>query len=74
MSSVILCILHTLTLLILTISLREKYYCYHLKNIIYLFMKDTQREAETLAEGGAGSMKGAQCGTQSQDPEPKVNA
>ena len=30
---------------------------------IYLFMRDTQREAETQAEGEAGSMKGAQCGT-----------
>ena len=30
---------------------------------IYLFMKDTKREAETQAEGEAGSLWGAQCGT-----------
>ena len=33
------------------------------KDFIYLFMRDTQREAETKAEGEAGSMQGAQCGT-----------
>ena len=33
------------------------------KDFIYLFMKDTEREAETQAEGEAGSMQGAQCGT-----------
>ena len=31
-------------------------------------MRDTEREAETQAEGEAGSMQGAQCGTRSQDP------
>ena len=31
-------------------------------------MRDTQREAETQAEGEAGSLYGARCGTQSQDP------
>ena len=31
-------------------------------------MRDTQREAETQAEGEAGSLQGAQCGTPSQDP------
>ena len=31
-------------------------------------MRDTHREAETQAEGEAGSMLGARCGTQSQDP------
>ena len=31
-------------------------------------MKDTQREAETQAEGEAGFMQGARCGTRSQDP------
>ena len=31
-------------------------------------MRDTQREAETQAEGEAGSMWGARCGTRSQDP------
>ena len=29
------------------------------KDFIYLFMRDTQREAETQAEGEAGSMQGA---------------
>ena len=35
------------------------------KDFIYLLMRDTQgeREAETQAEGEAGSMQGAQCGT-----------
>ena len=38
-----------------------------LKNFIYLFMRDTEREreAETQAEGVAGSMQGAGYGTQS---------
>ena len=30
-----------------------------LKNSIYLFMRDTEREAETQAEGEAGSLGGA---------------
>ena len=34
----------------------------------YLFMRDKQREAETQAEGAAGSLQGAWCGTRSQDP------
>ena len=34
------------------------------KDFIYLFM----REAETQAEGEAGSLRGAGCGTRSQDP------
>ena len=38
------------------------------KDFIYLFMRDTEREAETLAEGEAGSMQGAGCRTRSQDP------
>ena len=29
------------------------------KDFIYLFMRDTEREAETQAEGEAGSMQGA---------------
>ena len=29
------------------------------EDFIYLFMKDTEREAETQAEGEAGSMQGA---------------
>ena len=37
-------------------------------------MTDPQREAETQAEGEAGSMYGAQCGTRSRDPEPKADA
>ena len=28
------------------------------KDFIYLFMRDTERESETQAEGGAGSMQG----------------
>ena len=35
---------------------------------MYLFMRDTQREAETQAEGEAGSMQGARRRTRSQDP------
>ena len=34
---------------------------------IYLFMRDTHTEAETPAEGEAGSMQGAWCGTRSWD-------
>ena len=30
---------------------------------IYFFMIDTERKAETQAEGEAGSLQGAQCGT-----------
>ena len=33
-----------------------------------LFIRDTQREAETQTEGEAGSSQGAQCGTRSLDP------
>ena len=36
-------------------------------NFIYLFMRDTQRESETQAEGETGSMQGARRGTLSQD-------
>ena len=35
------------------------------KDFIYLFMRDTEREAGTQAEGETGSMQGAQCGTRS---------
>ena len=35
---------------------------------ICLFMRDTGREAETQAEGEAGSLWGARCGTRSQEP------
>ena len=38
------------------------------KDFIYVFMRDTEREAETQAEGEAGSLQGAPCGTRSQDP------
>ena len=31
-------------------------------------MRDTEREAETQAEGEAGSPQGARCGTRSPDP------
>ena len=36
------------------------------KDFIYLFMRDTEREAETQAEGEAGSMQGTRCVTRSQ--------
>ena len=39
------------------------------KDFIYLFIKDTEKEAETQAEGEAGSLPGARYGTQSQIPE-----
>ena len=35
---------------------------------MYLFMGDTQREAETQAEGEPDSMQGARCGTRSREP------
>ena len=38
-------------------------FIYLFKDFIYLFMRDTQKEAETQAEGEAGSMQGARCGT-----------
>ena len=41
---------------------------FFLKGFIYLFKRDTEREAETWAEGEAGSLRGARCGTRSQDP------
>ena len=39
-----------------------------LKDIIYLFMRDTEREAETQAEEEPGSLQGTSCRTGSQDP------
>ena len=36
--------------------------------LIYLFMRDTQREAETQAEGETDSLRGTKCGTRSWDP------
>ena len=48
------------------------------QDFIYLFMRDKQREAETQAEGEAGSPQGAKWGTRSPDlgscPEPKADA
>ena len=41
---------------------------FYKKDCIYLFMRDTKRESETKAEGEAGSLWGARCGTRSQDP------
>ena len=37
----------------------ELYNLIFFKDFIYLFMRDTEREAETQAEGEAGSMQGA---------------
>ena len=37
-------------------------------NIIYLFMRDTEREAETQVDEEAGSLWEVRCGTWSQDP------
>ena len=34
----------------------------------YLFVRETERKAETQAEGEAVSMQGAGCGTRSLDP------
>ena len=43
-------------------------YLFVFKGFIYLFIRDTERKAETHAEKEAVSLQGAQCGTQSQDP------
>ena len=43
-------------------------FIYIFEDFIYLFMRDTQRKAETQAEGEAGSLRGAQCGIWSWDP------
>ena len=55
--------------ILLPISMEDLsiYFLFFLKDFISLFMRDTQREAETQAEGEAGSMQGAPCGTQSRD-------
>ena len=54
----------------------KKAFIFFFHDFIYLFLRDT--EAQTQAEGEAGSLRGAQCGTPSQDPgscpEPKANA
>ena len=38
------------------------------KDFIYLFMRHTEKEAKTQAEGEAGSLQGLQRGTRSWDP------
>ena len=38
------------------------------KIFIYLFMRDTERKVETWAEGEAGSLQVAWCGTKSPGP------
>ena len=45
---------------------------FFLKDFIYLFMRDTQRKAETQAEGEADSLQEARCRTRSQDPRPEA--
>ena len=40
-----------------------EYFLFFFKDFIYLFMRDTEREAETQAEGEEGSMQGPQRGT-----------
>ena len=51
-------------------------YLFIFKDLIYLFTRDTKREAETQAKGEAGSSQGARCGTRPQipgsGPEPKA--
>ena len=49
-------------------SLNLFIFCFFKKCFIYLFMRDTEREAESQAEGEAGSLWGAWCRTRSQDP------
>ena len=38
------------------------------KDFIYVFIRHRDTEAKTQAEGEAGSLQGARCGTPSQDP------
>ena len=45
------------------------FFVYFFKDFIYLSMRDIEREAETQAEGKAGSMQGARCGTLNQGPQ-----
>ena len=51
-------------------QLKNEYKCTgdFFKDFIYSFMRDRDREAETQAKGEAGSLKGAQCETQSWIP------
>ena len=48
------------------------------KDFIYLFMRDSEREAETQAEREAGSLRGPKAGlhprTPGSHPEPKTDA
>ena len=48
------------------------------KDFIYLFMRDTEREAETQAEGEAGSLQGTSAGLNPRilesRPEQKTDA
>ena len=41
----------------------EALFYFFFKDFIYLFMRDSEREAETQAAEEAGSMQGAQRGT-----------
>ena len=43
-------------------------YLFIFKGFIYLFMRDTEEEAEIYAEGEAGSLRGVWCETLSQEP------
>ena len=60
--------LQVLSIFIANLIFSIKPYYYFFKDFIYLFTRDTQREVETQAEGEAGSLWGARCGTGSQDP------
>ena len=37
------------------------------KKILFIYLRHTERKAETQAEGKAGSMQGARCGTRTQE-------
>ena len=43
---------------------------YFKKDFIYLLMRNTEKEAETRAEGEAGSLEEAQSGTGPQEHDP----
>ena len=49
-------------------NLRAVFIYFLFFKIFYLFIHERHREAETEAEGEAGSLRGACCGTRSQDP------
>ena len=40
--------------------MQYSFYLFIFKDFIYLFMRDTEREAEMQGEGEAGSLQGAQ--------------